>query len=104
MRMKQHSKGIQQIHKTISNSSLNSKCKPILEKQIYDAISPIFVIEEDEKAPMHQPYPIMQLVQRRCKVLQNPFLKAFRNWQGKQTKITAQSMTKSTFESIISFK
>jgi hypothetical protein len=38
--------------------------KPVLEEQINDPISTIFMVKEDEQSPMHQPYPVLELIQR----------------------------------------
>lgn len=38
------------------------KDKPILEKQIDDSIPSILMVKEYEKAPMHQPNPVLQLI------------------------------------------
>jgi len=43
---------------------LNSVQVPVLEEQINDPISTIFMVEEDEESPMHQPYPVLELIQR----------------------------------------
>jgi hypothetical protein len=36
----------------------------VLEEQINDPISTIFMVKEDEQSPMHQPYPVLELIQR----------------------------------------
>jgi len=36
--------------------------KPVLEEQINDPISTIFMVKKDEESPMHQPYPVLELV------------------------------------------
>jgi hypothetical protein len=36
---------------------------PIVEKQVNDAVPSILMVEKDEKGPMHQPSPLLQLVQ-----------------------------------------
>jgi hypothetical protein len=38
--------------------------KPVLEEQINNPISTIFMVKEDEQSPMHQPYPVLELIQR----------------------------------------
>jgi len=38
--------------------------EPVLEEQINDTISTIFMVKEDEQSPMHQPYPVLELIQR----------------------------------------
>ena len=38
--------------------------EPVLEEQINDPISTIFMVKEDEQSPMHQPYPVLELIQR----------------------------------------
>jgi hypothetical protein len=38
--------------------------RPVLEEQINDPISTIFMVKEDEQSPMHQPYPVLELIQR----------------------------------------
>jgi hypothetical protein len=38
--------------------------RPVLEEQISDPISTIFMVKEDEQSPMHQPYPVLELIQR----------------------------------------
>lgn len=44
--------------------------KPVLKEQFDDTIFPIFIIEEYEETPMHQPYPILQLNERSGEILQ----------------------------------
>ena len=38
--------------------------EPVLVEQIDDPISTIFMVKEDEQSPMHQPYPVLELIQR----------------------------------------
>ena len=38
--------------------------EPVMEEQINDPISTIFMVKEDEQSPMHQPYPVLELIQR----------------------------------------
>jgi hypothetical protein len=43
-------------------SSLLLINEPVLEEQINDPVSSIFMVKEDKETPMHQPYPILELV------------------------------------------
>ena len=36
--------------------------EPVLEEQINDPVSSIFMVKEDKETPMHQPYPILEYV------------------------------------------
>jgi len=79
--------------------------EPVLEEQINDPISTIFMVKEDEQSPMHQPYPVLELIQRWWEVLP-------KDQEGtrlviqctQRTKNTVQNIESRTFESIISFK
>jgi len=36
--------------------------EPVLEEQINDPVSSIFMVKEDKETPMHQPYPVLELI------------------------------------------
>uniref|UniRef100_A0A0A9DGQ5 Eukaryotic translation initiation factor 3 subunit 6 n=1 Tax=Arundo donax TaxID=35708 RepID=A0A0A9DGQ5_ARUDO len=41
---------------------LNCVQVPVLEEQINYPISTIFMVKENEESPIHQPYPVLELI------------------------------------------
>ena len=81
----------------------------VLIEQINYLCSPIVMIKKDEQTPMHQPYSALHLVQRWCKILQQSsppvYIKYFKhNKQEHASTPKTNWQTRTTFESMISFK
>lgn len=53
------------VPQKMGSVGLDSIQVPVLEEEVDDPVPSILMVEEDEEAPVHQPYPAVELVDRR---------------------------------------